>query len=83
MHLSTGVGKCRDILPDMSTETCEADPLTLQYLEKILEIEKPDLAVLAGDFINGDTAPDAQSVKLLPLSKLPGHLLTSFGLGNL
>lgn len=65
MHLSTGVGKCRDTLPDISTASCEADPLTLQYLEKILEVEKPDLAVLAGDMINGETAPDAQSVKLL------------------
>ena len=62
MHLSTGVGQCRDLLSKISTSKCEADPMTLEYLDKILEIEKPDLAVLAGDIINGENAPDAQTV---------------------
>ncbi|RPB27732.1 Metallo-dependent phosphatase [Terfezia boudieri ATCC MYA-4762] len=61
MHLVTGVGKCRDLLPGVSSSGCEADPLTLDYLDKILEIEKPDLAVVAGDIINGEHAPDAQT----------------------
>jgi Calcineurin-like phosphoesterase len=59
MHLSTGVGTCRDALPD---GPCEADRRTLDFISKLLEQEKPDLVVLSGDQINGDTAPDAQSV---------------------
>ena len=70
MHLVTGVGKCRDLLPGVSRSGCEADPLTLDYLDKILEIEKPDLAVVAGDLVNGEYAPDAQTV-LLPIPYYP------------
>ncbi|KAF8471809.1 Metallo-dependent phosphatase-like protein [Kalaharituber pfeilii] len=61
MHLSTGPGTCRDLQPGESVAGCDADPRTLDYIEKILDIEKPDLAVLGGDQVNGDTAPDAQT----------------------
>ena len=67
LHLVTGVGQCRDLLPGVSSVGCEADPLTVDYLDKILEIEKPDLAVVVGDIINGEDAPDAQTV----LSPIP------------
>lgn len=63
MHLSTGVGVCRDAMPEApESEKCEADPRTLDFITRVLEDEKPDLVVLGGDQINGDTAPDAQSV---------------------
>jgi hypothetical protein len=63
MHLSTGVGVCREAMPDgPESERCEADPRTLDFVARVLEDEKPDLVVLSGDQINGDTAPDAQSV---------------------
>jgi hypothetical protein len=63
LHLSTGVGHCRDALPeDWNGGKCEADPRTLDFVEKILEEERPNLVVLSGDQVNGDTAPDAQSV---------------------
>lgn len=62
MHLSTGVGVCRDAMPEApESEKCEADPRTLDFVTRVLEDEKPDLIVLGGDQINGDTAPDAQS----------------------
>ncbi|KAJ9142703.1 Calcineurin-like phosphoesterase [Pleurostoma richardsiae] len=62
LHLSTGVGKCRDAVPDgYNGGKCEADPRTLDFVTKILEDEKPDLIVLSGDQVNGETAPDAQS----------------------
>lgn len=55
-HMHTGVGLCKDAidadgkdLPD-----CEADPLTVGFIEKILDIEKPDLVVLAGDQVHHD-----------------------------
>lgn len=60
IHLSTGVGHCRDAMPEGGQ--CEADPRTLGFIEKLLDEEKPDLVVLSGDQVNGDTAPDAQSV---------------------
>lgn len=63
LHLSTGVGHCRDALPeDWNGGKCLADPRTLDFVEKILEEEKPNLVVLSGDQVNGETAPDAQTV---------------------
>lgn len=63
LHLSTGVGHCRDALPDSyHGGKCEADPRTLAFVSRMLEDEKPDLVVLGGDQVNGATAPDAQTV---------------------
>ncbi|KAI0108668.1 calcineurin-like phosphoesterase [Nemania sp. FL0031] len=62
LHLSTGVGHCRDAVPDeYEGGPCEADPRTLDFVSRLLEEEKPDLVVLSGDQVNGDTAPDAQT----------------------
>jgi hypothetical protein len=63
LHLSTGVGKCREAVPDeYEGGPCEADPRTLDFVSRLLEDERPDLVVLSGDQVNGDTAPDAQTV---------------------
>ncbi|KAB5575644.1 Metallo-dependent phosphatase-like protein [Coniochaeta sp. 2T2.1] len=80
LHLSTGVGKCRDALPNGAK--CEADPRTLDFVTRVLEEEKPDLVVLSGDQVNGETAPDAQSAifkyaQLLAKHKVP--YVTIFG----
>ena len=62
LHLSTGVGACRDAVPDeYNGGKCQADPRTLDFVNKVLDEEKPDLVVLSGDQVNGDTAPDAQT----------------------
>ncbi|KAI9658519.1 MAG: hypothetical protein M1831_003957 [Alyxoria varia] len=62
LHLSTGVGKCRDAEPpEHDGGTCEADTRTLQFVSKLLDTEAPDLVVLSGDQVNGETAPDVQS----------------------
>ena len=59
LHLATGIGHCRDAIPkDME---CEADPRTMEFFERLLDEEKPDLVVFTGDQVNGDTAPDAQT----------------------
>ena len=60
MHLSTGFYKCRDPRPE-SNEPCDADHRTLSFVEKMIEEEQPDMIVMTGDQINGDTSPDAQS----------------------
>ena len=63
LHLSTGTGVCRDAMPPgHNGGKCEADPRTLEFVGKLLDEEKPDLVVLSGDQVNGETAPDAQSV---------------------
>ena len=59
LHLSTGVGICRDPYPLMTGQNCEADPRTLEFVGRLLDEEKPDLVVLAGDQINGETSKDA------------------------
>ncbi|KAI9786089.1 MAG: hypothetical protein M1816_008117 [Peltula sp. TS41687] len=62
LHLSTGPGTCRDPEPaGQDGGRCEADTRTLEFVGRVLDQEKPDLVVLSGDQINGDTAPDAQS----------------------
>jgi hypothetical protein len=72
LHLSTGLGVCRDAMPPgHNGGKCDADPRTLEFIGKLLDQEKPDLVILSGDQVNGDTAPDAQSVSLLTAQ--PGH----------
>ncbi|TPX08748.1 uncharacterized protein E0L32_009810 [Thyridium curvatum] len=62
LHLSTGVGACREAVPDSyNGGKCEADPRTLDFVSKMLDEERPDMVVLSGDQVNGETAPDAQS----------------------
>ncbi|EUC47722.1 hypothetical protein COCMIDRAFT_34790 [Bipolaris oryzae ATCC 44560] len=62
LHLSTGLGKCRDEEPKGANGGhCDADPRTIEFVERVLDDEKPDMVVLSGDQINGDTAPDVQS----------------------
>lgn len=67
LHLSTGTGVCRDEEPKgFNDGKCEADPRTLEFIERLLdEDNKPDLVVLSGDQVNGETAPDAQTVRIL------------------
>ncbi|RMZ72260.1 calcineurin-like phosphoesterase [Pyrenophora seminiperda CCB06] len=62
LHLSTGLGRCRDAEPKGANGGhCDADPRTLEFVERLLDDEKPDFVVLSGDQVNGDTAPDVQS----------------------
>lgn len=62
LHLSTGLGVCRDAEPPgYNGGKCEADVRTLEFIGRLLDEEAPDLVVLSGDQVNGDTAPDAQS----------------------
>lgn len=58
LHFSTGVGKCRDPFPEESAEDCEADPRTIRFINRVLDLEKPDFVALTGDQIFGDDAPD-------------------------
>ncbi|KAI9809664.1 MAG: hypothetical protein M1825_000096 [Sarcosagium campestre] len=62
LHLSTGLGVCRDAEPPKGEGIrCDADPRTLEFVGSLLDQEKPDLVILSGDQVNGETAPDAQS----------------------
>lgn len=59
LHFSTGVGKCRDPVPKSIAAECEADPRTLQFVNRVLDAEKPDFVILTGDQVFGEAAPDA------------------------
>ncbi|KAJ9643458.1 Phosphatase dcr2 [Coniosporium tulheliwenetii] len=62
LHLSTGIGVCRDPEPKGANGgKCDADTRTLEFVGRLLDDERPDLVVLSGDQVNGETAPDAQS----------------------
>ena len=74
LHLATGLGKCRNALPE--GQECEADHRTLDFVARMIEDEKPDFVVLTGDQVNGDTAPDAQTAifkysEMLVRNKIP------------
>lgn len=78
LHMSTGLGACREPVPAelVPGQSCEADPRTLDFVERLLDEEKPDLVILSGDQVNGETSKDAQSalfkpVKLLVDRKIP------------
>jgi hypothetical protein len=61
-HMVTGVGVCKDAI-DAHGENLpesEADPLTVDFIGKILDVEKPDLVVLTGDQLHHDIS-DSQS----------------------
>lgn len=64
LHFSTGIGVCFNAEPPSSTIGCHADPRTLKFIEKVLDIEQPDLVVLSGDQIFGLTAPDTETAAL-------------------
>lgn len=68
LHLATGLGVCRDPMPE-NGKKCEADTRTLEFVGRLLDEEKPNLVILSGDQVNGDTAPDAQSVSTSPAPK--------------
>lgn len=77
MHMSTGVGACRDPYPALTGgQQCEADPRTLDYVERLMDEEKPDLVILSGDQVNGATSRDAatalfKSVKPMVDRRIP------------
>ncbi|KAK2021892.1 Metallo-dependent phosphatase [Colletotrichum zoysiae] len=61
-HMVTGVGECNDAIGAHGEylRTSEADPLTVNFIGEILDVEKPDLVVLTGDQVHHDI-PDTQS----------------------
>ncbi|KAI0382225.1 Metallo-dependent phosphatase-like protein [Hypomontagnella monticulosa] len=61
-HMVTGVGVCTDAMDayGQPLPTSEADPLTVKFLEGILDLEEPDLVILAGDQLHHGI-PDTQS----------------------
>lgn len=61
-HMVTGVGVCKDAIDGTGKNMpeSEADPLTVQFIGKILDVEKPDLVVLTGDQLHHDTS-DSQT----------------------
>ncbi|TGJ81638.1 hypothetical protein E0Z10_g7129 [Xylaria hypoxylon] len=61
-HMVTGPGVCKDATDahGMPLPETEADPLTVNFIEDILDVEKPDLVVLTGDQLHHDIL-DSQS----------------------
>ena len=61
-HMVTGVGVCKDAIDAHGNHLpeSEADPLTVQFIGKILDVEKPDLVILTGDQLHHNI-PDSQS----------------------
>jgi predicted phosphodiesterase len=58
----TGVGVCKDAIDahGKNLPESEADPLTVNFIGKVLDVENPDLVILAGDQLHHDIS-DSQS----------------------
>ncbi|KAH8592611.1 Metallo-dependent phosphatase-like protein [Bisporella sp. PMI_857] len=61
-HMVTGVGVCKDAIDAYGKHLpeSEADPLTVDFIGKILDVENPDLVILTGDQLHHDIS-DSQS----------------------
>lgn len=61
-HMVTGVGVCKDAIDAHGNHLpeSEADPLTVNFIGKVLDVENPDLVILTGDQLHHDI-PDSQS----------------------
>lgn len=61
-HMVTGPGVCKDAIDanGQPLPPSQADPLTVNFLGRVLDAERPDLVVLTGDQIHHDI-PDSQS----------------------
>ena len=61
-HMVTGVGTCKDAVDARGNRLpeSEADPLTVNFIGKILDTEKPDLVILTGDQLHHEIS-DSQS----------------------
>lgn len=84
LHLATGHGVCRDPVPaTVNGKPCQADVRTMAFFERMIEEEQPDLVVLSGDQVNGETAPDAQSAIYKYAALLAKHKIPHAGIfGN-
>lgn len=63
LHFSVGKGKCRDEFP--IHDSCEADPKTLEFINRVLDREKPHLVVFTGDQIMGNECKQDSETALL------------------
>ncbi|CCE63595.1 hypothetical protein TPHA_0F01100 [Tetrapisispora phaffii CBS 4417] len=52
MHFSITDGECHDEFPP--TDDCKADRKTQVFIDKVLDLEQPDLVIFTGDQIMGD-----------------------------
>jgi hypothetical protein len=61
-HMVTGVGVCDDAIDADGRDLldCDADPLTVKFMNQVLDAEQPDLVILAGDQLHHDIL-DTQS----------------------
>lgn len=66
IHYAVGKGKCRDPFPEENfAQKCEADLLTNEFIDKVLDIEKPNFVVFSGDQIMGDLCTEDSASCLL------------------
>jgi hypothetical protein len=75
-YMVTGVGVCKDAIDGhgRALPKSEADPFTVDFIGKILDVEKPDLVILTRDQLHHDI-PDSQSALFKVVSPLIDRLI--------
>lgn len=66
LHFGTGPGICEDAIDEHGDllRPSEADPQSVQFIGQALDVERPNLAVVAGDQVDFGRAPDTQTAIL-------------------
>ena len=77
-HLVTGVGVCKDAVDahGQPLPESEADPLTIAFLEQILNVDEPDFVILTGDQLDSQMLDSQSAIFKLaaPLIKRSIHV---------
>ncbi|QLQ80766.1 hypothetical protein HG537_0E01210 [Torulaspora globosa] len=63
LHFATGKNECRDEYPKHAE--CDADSKTMHFIERVLDIESPDMVVYTGDQIMGDQSIQDSETSLM------------------
>ncbi|QPG75429.1 hypothetical protein FOA43_002783 [Brettanomyces nanus] len=64
IHLVAGFGRCRDPWPDIENRQknkCLGDLKTIQFVERVLDLEKPNFVIFTGDQVFGSESKDFET----------------------
>lgn len=68
LHMGVGEGECLDEYPiptNRDSEICKADPKTTQFINRVLDIERPQLVIFTGDQVMGHRSLQDSETTLL------------------
>jgi len=65
VHYQIPDGPCRDILPKQNLTCPSGDDATVSFIERLLDIEKPDIVIHTGDVVDYATYPSSDGMDVI------------------